>query len=57
MIHIYKFLMEIQIYIIFSIAELTARGDENVPQRELERITAAEQNLSLKHKLDVIFFV
>ncbi|VDO27480.1 unnamed protein product [Brugia timori] len=36
--------------------ELTARGDENVPQRELERITAAEQNLSLKHKLDVILF-
>ncbi|VDK73709.1 unnamed protein product [Litomosoides sigmodontis] len=34
--------------------ELTARGDENVPQRELERITAAEQNLSLKHKLDAL---
>ncbi|EFO27733.2 moesin [Loa loa] len=34
--------------------ELTARGDENVPQRELERMTAAEQNLSLKHKLDAL---
>lgn len=34
--------------------ELTARGDENVPQRELERRTAAEQNLSLKHKLDAL---
>lgn len=34
--------------------DLTARGDENVPQRELERTTAAEQNLSLKHKLDAL---
>uniref|UniRef100_A0A915PZW1 Moesin/ezrin/radixin homolog 1 n=1 Tax=Setaria digitata TaxID=48799 RepID=A0A915PZW1_9BILA len=34
--------------------ELTARGDENVPQRELERMTAAEQNQSLKHKLDAL---
>ncbi|MFH4976889.1 hypothetical protein AB6A40_003598 [Gnathostoma spinigerum] len=31
--------------------DLTARGDENVPQRELNRITAAEQNLTLKQKL------
>lgn len=34
--------------------ELTARGDENVPQRELERKTAAEQNLSYKYKLDAL---
>ncbi|VDN07509.1 unnamed protein product [Thelazia callipaeda] len=34
--------------------DLTARGDENVPQRELERLTAAEQDLSLKHKLDAL---
>lgn len=34
--------------------ELTARGDENVPQRELERMTATEQNLSLKHKLEAL---
>ncbi|KAM3721414.1 Moesin/ezrin/radixin [Dirofilaria immitis] len=39
---------------IATVAELTARGDENVPQRELERMTAAEQNLSLKHKLDAL---
>uniref|UniRef100_A0A0N5AKM5 Moesin/ezrin/radixin homolog 1 n=1 Tax=Syphacia muris TaxID=451379 RepID=A0A0N5AKM5_9BILA len=37
-----------------SAHELTARGDENVPQRELDRKTAAEQNLSLKHKLDAL---
>uniref|UniRef100_A0A0M3K1X5 Moesin/ezrin/radixin homolog 1 n=1 Tax=Anisakis simplex TaxID=6269 RepID=A0A0M3K1X5_ANISI len=34
--------------------ELTARGDENVPQRELDRMTATEQNLSLKHKLEAL---
>uniref|UniRef100_A0A9J2PAU5 Moesin/ezrin/radixin homolog 1 n=1 Tax=Ascaris lumbricoides TaxID=6252 RepID=A0A9J2PAU5_ASCLU len=34
--------------------ELTARGDENVPQRELDRMTATEQNISLKHKLEAL---
>ncbi|VDN50200.1 unnamed protein product [Dracunculus medinensis] len=34
--------------------DLTARGDENVPQRELERRTMADQNISLKHKLDAL---
>lgn len=34
--------------------DLTARGDENVPQRELERITAADQDISLKRKLEVL---
>lgn len=38
---------------LFIFKDLTARGDENVPQRELERRTMADQNISLKHKLDV----
>ncbi|VDD97861.1 unnamed protein product [Enterobius vermicularis] len=34
------------------VQKLKGKFELNVPQRELERKTAAEQNLSLKHKLD-----
>ncbi len=34
-------------------AELTNDSDANVPQRELDRTTAAESNISIKHKLEV----
>lgn len=33
--------------------ELTTEADQHVPQRELDRITAAEQNQSIKSKLEV----
>jgi radixin len=35
-------------------AELTNDSDANVPQRELDRTTAAEQNISIKHKLEAL---
>uniref|UniRef100_A0A914V2X3 Moesin/ezrin/radixin homolog 1 n=1 Tax=Plectus sambesii TaxID=2011161 RepID=A0A914V2X3_9BILA len=35
-------------------AELTNDSDANVPQRELDRTTAAEQNVSIKHKLEAL---
>ncbi|KAK5965926.1 Ezrin-moesin-radixin [Trichostrongylus colubriformis] len=37
-----------------GITELTNDADQHVPQRELERITAAEQNQSIKSKLEML---
>jgi len=35
-------------------AELTIDDEANYPQRELDRVTAADQNVSIKHKLDAL---
>ncbi|CAJ0592807.1 unnamed protein product [Cylicocyclus nassatus] len=37
-----------------GITELTNEADQHVPQRELDRITAAEQNQSIKTKLEML---
>ncbi|KAK6028253.1 Ezrin/radixin/moesin family protein [Ostertagia ostertagi] len=37
-----------------GITELTNEADQHVPQRELERVTAAEQNQSIKSKLEML---
>ena len=34
-------------------ADFTNDADQHVPQRELDRITAAEQNVNIKSKLEV----
>ncbi|CAB3407918.1 unnamed protein product [Caenorhabditis bovis] len=34
--------------------ELTNDADQNVPQRELDRVTAAEKNVHIKNKLDML---
>ncbi|VDM71459.1 unnamed protein product [Strongylus vulgaris] len=34
--------------------ELTNEADQHVPQRELDRITAAEQNQNIKTKLEML---
>ncbi|CAJ0584179.1 unnamed protein product, partial [Mesorhabditis spiculigera] len=34
--------------------ELTTDADADMPQRELDRVTAAEQNVSIKQKLDML---
>lgn len=34
--------------------ELTSDADANMPQRELDRVTAAEQNVSIKQKLELL---
>lgn len=34
--------------------ELTNDADQNVPQHELERVTAAEKNIQIKNKLDML---
>uniref|UniRef100_A0A1I7XMQ6 ERM domain-containing protein n=1 Tax=Heterorhabditis bacteriophora TaxID=37862 RepID=A0A1I7XMQ6_HETBA len=39
---------------VFIYLELTNDADQHVPQRELERITAAEQNLNIKTKLELL---
>ncbi|VDO60995.1 unnamed protein product [Haemonchus placei] len=39
-------------FVVF--AELTNDADQHVPQRELERTTAAEQNQSIKSKLEML---
>ncbi|KIH65832.1 Ezrin/radixin/moesin family protein [Ancylostoma duodenale] len=35
-------------------SQLTNEADQHVPQRELDRITAAEQNQSIKTKLEML---
>lgn len=35
--------------------DFTNDADQDVPQRELDRITAAEQNINIKSKLEVWF--
>ncbi|VDL75882.1 unnamed protein product [Nippostrongylus brasiliensis] len=37
-----------------GITELTNDADQHVPQRELDRVTAAEQNQSIKSKLEML---
>lgn len=37
-----------------GVTELTTEADQHVPQRELDRITAAEQNQSIKSKLEML---
>lgn len=38
----------------FYLPELTNDADQNVPQHELERVTAAEKNIQIKNKLDML---
>lgn len=47
-------LIYLQSPVIVNFIELSNNEDaENVPQRELDRVTAADQNVNIKRKLEV----